>query len=482
MALRGSPSRSLSLAFRIAALGSGCVLTACPPTDDYFIRPSGQAGSRAAGSGGTSAGDASLSGAAGSSAGTSAGTGAVAGGTTGAGGTDGGSTDAGGFAGEGAGSANRGGTGGTAGTPCPVACNAGRLCDTECQTGWVATAAPPGGFSPRERAAYVSLGNQLFVWGGLNESGTALNSGALYDARTDSWRMISSDGSPSPRCDATAVWTGSIVVVFGGLSPSGPNVYDGGALYDPVDDVWQPMAPASTARAAAVGAWTSGGAMFWAGRDEVGDELGGLDMYDPDSDSWQEADSRSEPTPREDPAWGAGNLTFWTFGGRGGSNGASDDANYYSIGTNSWYPRLNPSLSPRWGGFGAFLAGSFHVWGGRDVSNLFDDGMYYELTGFHEMTGSDGPSARYASHGESGWSLAVDDHLFVVLGGLSGPGAYLADGALYDTDRLEWTNIEAWPGGASHAYGAVGWVAGELMVWGGRDGGYVTNSGVRYLP
>ncbi len=470
-----------ALALRVVALGSGCALTACPPTDDYFIRPDAQAAPSTSGSGGAGV----STGATGGSLGTSAGSGAMAGDATDLGGTSG--IDAGGFAGEGAGTGNvaggagTAGTAGTAGAPCQVECNAGRVCDTECQTGWVSTAAPPGGFSPRERAASVSLGNQLFVWGGLNESGTPLSSGALYDPRTDSWHMVSTEGSPSPRCDATAVWTGSVVIVLGGLEPSGPTVYADGAIDDPVDDTWQPMAPASTPRAAAIGVATSTVVLFWAGNDEAGDTLAGLELYDPDADTWEIADNRSEPSRRTDPSWAAGDRTFWVFGGRGGT-GASDAALYYSLGSDSWSARSNPTLSPRWGGFGAFVNGRFHVWGGRDIDNVFDDGMYYDSLRFREMPGQTMPSARYASRGESGWSWAVDDHLFMVLGGLSGPGNYLTDGGIYDTDRAQWSDIEAWPSGASHAFGAVGRAAGEIVVWGGRDGALLTNSGVRYLP
>ena len=111
------------------------------------------------------------------------------------------------------------------------------------------------------------------------------------------------------------------------------------------------------------------------------------------------------------------------------------------------------------------------------------------------MTSQGAPSSRYRSHRESGWALPVDTEV-ILIGGLDDPGSYLQDGGIYQpgtnttggfgttggTTDAGWTSIEAWPGSASHAFGAVDWVAGEVVVWGGRDGSSLTNTGVRYLP
>jgi hypothetical protein len=332
----------------------------------------------------------------------------------------------------------------------------------------------------------VSLGNQLFIWGGLNESGTALNSGAIYDPRTDAWRMVASDANtPSPRADATAVWTGAVVVVFGGLEPSGQTALADGALYDPVEDRWRTMSAGPTARAAAFGAFTDEQVLVWAGRDGAGEALAGLEFFDPEADQWREAENRwDEPSERYDASPASGELTFWIFGGRTPSGEASDEAAYYSFTSEEWLQRWDSvDLSARWGGFGAFVDGRYYTWGGRDLDNLFDDGMSYNpLDTWESIEQSGAPSGRYSAFRESGWSLAVDERWFILLGGLDNPGTYRSDGARYDTQAAAWSAIEAWPGSASHAFGAVDWVAGEIVVWGGRDGSALTNTGVRYLP
>jgi N-acetylneuraminic acid mutarotase len=335
----------------------------------------------------------------------------------------------------------------------------------------------------------VSIGNQLFVWGGLNESGTALDSGALYDPRQDSWVIIENDGdTPSPRGDATAVWTGSQVVVWGGFDPDSGEVLADGAIYDPVDDDWTTMDSAEVARAAAVGVYLDDRVMFWGGEDDDGDPVEGLVRYDPDDDDWQTPDSDSDdPGALVDAAVAVEDDRLWVFGGRTATGMGSSDLAYYSrSSSNGWSSAQSSELSARWGSFAAFVDREVHLWGGRDLDEIFDDGALYETAGDDEWGSPDqqnAPSARYRIHRESGWALAVGDQL-VVVAGLDAPGSYLQDGGIYDAagNGNGWTEIEAWPGSASHAFGAVDWVAGEIVVWGGGNGASLTNTGVRYLP
>jgi len=458
------------------------LLTACPPTDDYWIHEAPAVGGSVSGSGGslsTGGTAGTTSGAAGSSLPMAGSSGASA---------DGGSTALGGSAGEGtAGSMTgkggmKGEAGDTGGKGCDEDCNAGRICDPTCQGGWVPTSVPPGGFSPRERAAYASLGNQLFIWGGLNESGTVLSSGALYDPRTDSWRMVATDANtPSPRSDATAVWTGAVVLVFGGIDPAGPTAFDDGARYDPAEDVWLPMSSGPTARVAPVGAFGQDLALFFGGTDAAGDLIEGLDLYDIGDDSWETASSWQAPERVQDASIGDGDLTFWVAGGRLASGSPTDEITYYSFTNHDWNAISDSPFSARWGGFGAFIGSEFHTWGGRDVDEIFADGTRYDVGRWADLPTEGAPAARYGSHRESGWSWADGGTGMVILGGLDAPSSYLTDGARYDRDADAWTPIAPWPGGASHAYGAAGIAAGEVVVWGGRSGAALTNEGARYL-
>jgi N-acetylneuraminic acid mutarotase len=368
-----------------------------------------------------------------------------------------------------------------------VPCNAPRTCTTTaCQDGWITTTTPPGGLSPREKAAYVSIGDQLFIWGGVNESGTALNSGALYDPRDDRWTLVPIDAdTPTPRSLATAVWTGSVIIVWGGLDPVNMEPLSDGAVFDPVANAWSPMTPGPTARAAAVGAVVSGNVVFFGGQGASSTPLGGLDQYDISMDSWIPAEQDSPPAVA-DPSAAGGTLTFWTHGGRTEMNTGVSDSSYYSMSTDRWV-ESEPLWPGRWGAFSAFTD-SFFVWGGRDLSDLFGDGATHTPGGFDwdEIESRGAPSARFTTDRESGWTFVMapetSDVRIVIIAGLDAPSSYLRDGAIYNEAEDNWSGISNWPTMASHAWGAAGVAAGEIIVWGGRDGTAITNQGVRYRP
>jgi hypothetical protein len=277
--------------------------------------------------------------------------------------------------------------------------------------------------------------------------------------------------------------------VWGGFDPGTGQALDDGAIYDPVDDAWESMATATeAARSAPIGAYAQERVVLWGGNDDNGDPVGGMAFYLPASDTWQQDDGVADPGALKDAAMAAGQQTFWVFGGRDASDVTNVEGWYYSFNSFDWHA-LDPTiLVARWGAFGAFTNLGFCVWGGRDLDQLFDDGARHSLvSGFGsdwtQITEQGAPSPRYRNHRESGWAIEVDDAVLVI-GGLDDPGSYLQDGGIYNPSNFSggWSSIEAWPGTASHAYGAVGWVADELVIWGGRDGNSLTNTGVRYLP
>jgi len=455
MAPRDGRGRSARLGLVFGSLVALLALPGCPISDDYFIDPS-------AGTGGAS----------------------TSGGMAGKSGKG----DKGGMAGSGG--LVSGGSGGGAGGPtaCEELCNVPRTCASGCQDGWITTGTPPGGFSPREKAAYASIGSQLFIWGGVNESGTALNSGALYDPRGDTWKVVASDANtPTPRSLATAVWTGSGIVVWGGLDPVSMEPLADGAIYDPVANAWASMSAGLRPRSAPVGATVAELVVFFGGHTGAG-PLGGLDSYDPVMDVW-EAGMLGSPPAVADPAVASGTATVWTYGGRTALNTGVSGSTYYSMSSNRWVDA--DSRTPgRWGSFSAFASsGAFFVWGGRNLNDLFDDGAGYDvglLSNWESMSSFGAPSARFATDRESGWAFVMDpattNESIVIIAGLDAPGSYLADGAIYDVNGDDWEVIPAWPSQASHAFGAAGLAAGELIVWGGRDGTTLTNQGVRYRP
>jgi len=90
----------------------------------------------------------------------------------------------------------------------------------------------------RSGASFVTVGNQLFVWGGL-QNGVASGSGYRYDFVTKAWTIMSS-GLIS-KTNHIGLNVGGKVFLWGGYKQSptiAVNFRAGGKLYDPATDSW----------------------------------------------------------------------------------------------------------------------------------------------------------------------------------------------------------------------------------------------------
>lgn len=144
----------------------------------------------------------------------------------------------------------------------------------------------PAPVSARSNASSLWTGSAIIVWGGaqLLNGGpdTYLADGAAYDPVGNLWRPIA-DGPLSARQSALAVWTGSEVIVWGGDSVAGNS--SNGAAFAPAADVWRPIADAPFA-------WRTGAAAIWTGAEMViaaaqpRDRLT-VAAYDPVGDTWR---------------------------------------------------------------------------------------------------------------------------------------------------------------------------------------------------
>lgn len=146
---------------------------------------------------------------------------------------------------------------------------------------WRAMASSP--LSARAYPWSCWTGEQLVVWGGFGEGFVPLDDGAVYDPATDTWRPITAEGAPSARARmGRTEWTGLHMIVWGGaaivpdaLDDDGEVGLDeftptrGGAIYDPVADVWTPLPPAKLAPRGKLAryqsAWTGESLLVWGG-------------------------------------------------------------------------------------------------------------------------------------------------------------------------------------------------------------------------
>ena len=92
---------------------------------------------------------------------------------------------------------------------------------------------PPSPLGPRAHTVTVWTGTAALVWGGYRGDPTAplaLQSGAIYDPATNTWRSIADNSWAHP--GAIGVWAGDRMVVMG---------KNGSAEYDPATDRWRDL-------------------------------------------------------------------------------------------------------------------------------------------------------------------------------------------------------------------------------------------------
>jgi hypothetical protein len=343
----------------------------------------------------------------------------------------------------------------------------------------IASSGPP----PERRGfAQAWTGTKLFIWGGLDASGTALNDGGVYDYSTDTWAAAdSTDGDiPSARAASSVIWTGSKVIIWGGSNNAG-SYFNDGATYDPYApaanaNLWEtiPTTGAPTSRAHALIAWNGVEAVIWGG-DNAGAALGDGARYNPIKKVWTAMTATNAPSAR------TGGTAIWTgtqfivWGGYDGSATAYSDGASYNPANDTWTTLPASPLSARYNHIAVWTGEKMLVFGGSDGSSYFNDGAAYDpgTNTWSAISSTNAPSAR--STPQAVWT---GTYLWV-WGGADSGGA-LSDGAFYDPSRDTWTTVSS--ASLSARLGAAAfWSGDRVVVWGGRDSSGVLNDGASYV-
>lgn len=119
--------------------------------------------------------------------------------------------------------------------------------------------------------------NKMMVWGGqaLDRNGQVQISdqGGVYDVTSHSWQATSVKGAPTPRTNHSMVSTGERVIVWGGTgySDQGVRALNSGAIYNPKDNSWAalPVSNAPYARDGHAAVWTGSHMLIFGGRNPV---------------------------------------------------------------------------------------------------------------------------------------------------------------------------------------------------------------------
>ena len=359
--------------------------------------------------------------------------------------------------------------------------NTGGVYDPATDT-WVLTSAVNAP-SPRSGHSAVWTGSRMIVWGGSAGVFPYLNSGGRYDPATNTWLNTSTVNAPSNRYHHSAVWTGSVMVVWGGHSMDADLTTSTGGRYDPGADTWLPTSTtfAPVGRVSHSAVWTGSAMVVWGGSNDsntVFPSSGG--RYDPVADLWAPMATTNAPSPRSGhaTAWTGSLMIVW---------GGYDDSSIeryintgarYDPSTDSWTPTAaSKSISVRTNHTAVWTGSHMVVWGGNDGTNpsLQTGGRYDPALDVWTPTSlSSVPTGRY--YHTAVWTGGK----MIVWGGTNVP--FDSSGGAYEPLSDTWTPMSASGAPEARFHHAAVWTGKVMIVWGGEN--YVSrlNSGGRYDP
>ena len=204
---------------------------------------------------------------------------------------------------------------------------------TDSWTSLAMDGAPEG----RAEPACVWTGSEFIVWGGLLQGGTrSAGTGGIYNPDAKKWRPLPMDGAPKSARGVQSVWTGSEMLVWGGAHLEGePLVNVGlntGALYNPRTNSWKPtsVTGAPDGRMYYGASWTGDELIVWGGGSHLIANMNTGGRYNPATEKWTSTAIDGAPA-------GRGILTsVWTgegiliYGGSTGGTAAFNETYFYS--------------------------------------------------------------------------------------------------------------------------------------------------------
>jgi N-acetylneuraminic acid mutarotase len=351
-----------------------------------------------------------------------------------------------------------------------------------------------GAPSARAGVSFVWTGARLLAW-----DGDGNGDGARYNPSTDTWTPISTVGAPEPRSFAPAVWTGTEMLVWGGFRYQNTPPYElrTGGRYNASTDTWSSITTngAPSERALNTAVWGGGRMIVWGGAQFFSGLFGSTQIrytpgggrYDPVTDNWAGVTTNGAPEPRD------GHTAVWTgsrmniFGG--GSTGIFDDGWRYNVTNNTWAatstaPGTGES-SERKGATAIWTGSELIVWGGENSGLNFRSGGRYDpvLDSWTKTRLAGAPSGRI-NH-TAVWSGTE----MIVWGGVD--ESETATGARYNPALNDWTRMNVTNAPSARQNHTAVWTGNEMIVWGGVSNIFLNgygdlpnelSSGGRYNP
>lgn len=257
--------------------------------------------------------------------------------------------------------------GGVAGAPDGAASGDVLIYDPAANTWSLGGAAKP---TPVGFAAAATIGDRIFVIGGIKADDEPTARAESYETSTGAWESLAS--MPFPLAGHAAASVDGRVYVFGGYSGVGLN--DVTLEYDPAANAWRKRAPMPTPRALSSAA-VLGGRIIVAGGQTGGVDQAACEAYDPASDAWAPC---ARMTIRR-AAFGlaaAGGALYAVGGGGASYLGFSER---YDPNRDAWTLFESPRLGDWRNMAVAPLKAGVFVMGGRSGADRLRDTYVYEL-------------------------------------------------------------------------------------------------------
>jgi hypothetical protein len=333
--------------------------------------------------------------------------------------------------------------------------------------------------APTARRLHTAVwtGTEMIIWGGDDQNGNLLNTGARYDPATDSWTNISTTNAPAARRYHSAIWTGTEMIIWGGQGQVGGEGLNTGARYNPNTDSWTTVtvSNAPEARLYHSAVWSGSAMVIWGGNSGRGFLATG-GRYNPSTDSWTPTSTTNAPVARylHTAVWSGSELIVW--GGFSG-NGELDSGSRYNPITDSW-STINVANAPvrRSGPSAVWTGNEMIIWGGYSTIGPIDTGgRYTPVNDTWIATATlNAPEAR-AEHS------AIWTGSDMIVGPGQGVGFNLLSSGRYHPATDNWIDACNKNGPAAVRLASVVWTGSQMIVWGGDDISiHRLNTGARY--
>jgi len=284
-----------------------------------------------------------------------------------------------------------------------------------------------GSISYARKRVVILQSSGIFAIGG-RDMGTYPATNEHLCSDSDSWFWSPSVDLPLPRAGIAAASIGERVYLFGGIFENGTRTAEVD-IYDASNNTWRKGTPMSSSRSFAA-AVTLGDSIYVIGGDDAfGTVLGTVGIYHPLTDNWTNA--QDMPTPRNRLAAAVSNGVIYAIGGY--NAGSLDTVEAYNFTTKAWSTK-QPMLEVRNSLGAAALDGILYVAGGHQ-----NPGTYLSIVAAYNISTDSWVAITPMTIARSELGVVAYDGLIWAIGGQAGSSATTNATEIYNPILDSWS-------------------------------------------